>query len=461
MISLLFNSDKHETGTVFGVESLKLAEFLSNCFCDDTVGQYTMDILSKPLLDRADISYRQSVMQIFFNKMDAFHAILELYRRLEQLLVEWQNVKKDYAMLLRSGGEGASGYAQWSYLKESVRYVLKIKAGLVRQLEIISCLSSEPNPAMAGLCNFSTKAIALIEKNEPLFKTIIQSSYEHIDISVCVQLNDMAEVLQITLQPTKKIKKSRIFALHDTDKLFHEAIRHTNYILATINDAFFVQFVQLYKELQFYRFAVRYLQLMQDEQIQWIFPVISEKEGDLYVDHLYDPFLIAKQYSQNIIPRDIKLPANQSSILIGDNNTGKTFFLRAIAYVQLFAQAGLPIPANNALVSIRKNIYIVFASRELQEKKDFLNVGLFERDVIQMAGVVNQVSSYDLVLINEVFQSTFYGEAAESLHNILQFFKRNMVQFVVVTHIERLLGYYQNDEVMIMKANPDYTILSI
>lgn len=461
MISLLYKSDAQNTGKIIGAEALKLEEFLKNAFCDESMSRYIIEILCRPLLNKEDILYRSSIMRAFFRETDAFKSLLKLHERFGQLFEDWQKVKKDYAMLQRADHERSIGYAKWSYLKESVRYMLKIKAGLISQLALLDKIASDSDFEAGSLQDFSARAIDLFDKNEPLLNSIARSSYENIDVSICIQLDDLAEVLNVTLQEAKKSRHNdynSALSSFDADVLFHEAVSYTNTMIVTVNDAFFNYLLSLGKELQFYQFAVRYMQIMQDEKINYIFPSVSEDETGMLVERLMDPFLLIKRCEESIVPRNIRLNATESAALTGDNNTGKTFYLRSIAYVQIFAQAGLPLPAGSASVSIRKNIFIVFAARELHDKKDMLNVGLFERDVIQMAEVVRQAALHDFVLINEVFQSTYYGEAAGALYNILQYFKRNSVQFFVVTHIERLLSYFKCGDVVMLKANGDYTI---
>ena len=53
---------------------------------------------------------------------------------------------------------------------------------------------------------------------------------------------------------------------------------------------------------------------------------------------------------------------NDGIVIRGLNKTGKTSFLRGLGAVQIFAQAGLPVCASSAELSVKNGIFSHFSS---------------------------------------------------------------------------------------------------
>lgn len=123
-------------------------------------------------------------------------------------------------------------------------------------------------------------------------------------------------------------------------------------------------------------------------------------------------------------------------LITGDNGSGKTVLLRALATAQLFAQAGLPLPATAATVRIRRRVMSLYAADE----KD---AGRFEEECRQLSAIVDTITAEDLLILNEPFQSTAYDEGERLLDEVLRALAAVSLDVVLVTHLlplkERLL----------------------
>lgn len=454
VIHLLYTTDTPRTGQVVGEEHLKLDEFLKNAFCDDATCKYVSETLCSPLLAKEDILYRQEIVRVITANPEFFQALLTVLGKMDVVYTDWQNVKKDYAMLTRTSRE--PGYTQWTYLKENIRYLLKIKQGIAQFYDLLTVLSETSQKVFSSFLNFLQQSLDLLNQYDALITCLSRASYEHADLSICIEINSMAEIFALMLDVGGRKSSGKILSDGPINLLFYEAIRYTNQVVTLINGGFFEFFHQNASEMLFYRFAVRYIQLLNDAQVRWTFPSIAD-DAVMQVRSLLDPFLVVQGRTKNIVPRDICMETDQSAILTGDNNTGKTFYLRSLAYILLFTQAGLPIPAEMARVGIRKNFYILFASRECM-KQSQPDIGLFEMDAMQLAPIVHKVQGGDFVLLNEIFQSTFYDEAAEALCPILTYLGRKSVQFLLVTHIESLLLHDMGPNVLHLQAGEDFVI---
>ena len=141
-------------------------------------------------------------------------------------------------------------------------------------------------------------------------------------------------------------------------------------------------------------------------------------------------------------------------IVRGMTDSGKTVYLRAIAEAQLFAQAGLPVLAEKAALSVRHGLFSHFSSAE----EEFLNKnarGRFDQEASELASIISSIKPYSLLLLNETFQTTSYKEGTESIYNILKFMPYLKTKYVFVTHLVNLFDYMKNENVLLAQTSDD------
>ncbi|HIX92746.1 MAG TPA: hypothetical protein H9681_07700 [Firmicutes bacterium] len=128
-------------------------------------------------------------------------------------------------------------------------------------------------------------------------------------------------------------------------------------------------------------------------------------------------------------------------LITGENNSGKTVYLRSVGTAQLLFQAGLPVPCESARMRILSAVYTCYAAAE----KEFVSgndAGRFEQEVRILSQLAERIQPNSLLLLNEVFQTTAYSEGAEGLYHILNYFMRHGVNFIAVTHLKELVPLY-------------------
>lgn len=155
------------------------------------------------------------------------------------------------------------------------------------------------------------------------------------------------------------------------------------------------------------------------------------------------------------VPNDVSLTASESGLLVkGLTDSGKTVYLRAIGSAQLFAQAGLPVLAESARMSIRHGFFSHFSSAE----EEFLSgdaAGRFDQEAKEIARIISGLTPHSLLLLNETFQTTSYREGTESMYNILRFMPGLGTKYIFVTHLTRLFGYMQNENAVLANTSDD------
>lgn len=143
-----------------------------------------------------------------------------------------------------------------------------------------------------------------------------------------------------------------------------------------------------------------------------------------------------KSQGSNFIPNDCQLPPDKHVMLLtGPNMAGKSTFLRQNAVAVILAQAGLPLPAQNAVIGIVDRLFSrVGAADDLARGRSTFMV-----EMTETASILNQAGPRSLVVIDEIGRgtSTLDGLAIawatlESLHSHLQ------TRTIFATHFHEL-----------------------
>lgn len=135
---------------------------------------------------------------------------------------------------------------------------------------------------------------------------------------------------------------------------------------------------------------------------------------------------------KNPIKNDVLCSEDVHGIVIsGPNTGGKTVFLKSITLSYLLFYHGFFVPAKEAELYPYEGLF--YFGNDLQD----LNVGLssFSGEVKNYIQLINQLTSSNLILIDEIFNSTSSDEAsALSLAYFDELHKRSKCQIVVSTH---------------------------
>ena len=182
------------------------------------------------------------------------------------------------------------------------------------------------------------------------------------------------------------------------------------------------------------------------------FPEISDIAA-MKCEELRDIFLCATTVTpEQIVPNDVHFSENVRGILIrGENNSGKTVYLRSISCAQLMAQAGLPVCAKTAVIGMRNALFTQFASGE-KEFNSGNDAGRFEQEVRDVVKIVDALIPNSLVILNETFQTTAYAEGAEGLFPILNYINGRGCGWILVTHLHELFSRFDNDGIVKMQT---------
>lgn len=477
--SLLFSAAEE---TVSASENLIADFMLDRSFgkicADVNKRRYFLGIVAAPLMNSENIIYRREILRDFIARANLLPGLKHAFGMFSVLKEDQQRERTKLFSIARtndadSAFSNSMAIAQISsltfkkillFLRE-IREILHIYPPLSQGLRSLSAridklTGGDAFDRLIELCtcfeNLSTNDIYDIHNK--LNENARISEYELFGIEPFVKSPEVTGIKKLFAPKSKpetnpgEIKFTDLF-----DKLRSEllsgAIGKAGDLFSKIAKNLFDEFGGISKELEFYEIALLYNEALRKKNIPSCFPEINT-DRKTYIESLYDLLLCMTQLNAySIVPNDVCIEPDTKGILIrGENNSGKTVYLRSVGTAQLLAQAGLPIPAKTASVTVMNGISTQFAASE----KEFTagnEAGRFEQEVREISAMIDNNKPDSLVLLNETFQTTAYNEGAEGLYHILNYLSARGVKWILVTHLHELFDRFAENEIMKMASD--------
>jgi DNA mismatch repair ATPase MutS len=151
----------------------------------------------------------------------------------------------------------------------------------------------------------------------------------------------------------------------------------------------------------------------------------------------YDLALAAKiaGTDEAVITNDFRFDGNERVLVIsGPNQGGKTTFARSVGQLHYLAALGLPVPAGEATLLHVDDVFTHFDREEAIAEEQ----GRLAADLLRTRDILDRAGSTSLVILNELFQSTQAGDAADLTARVLAALRQRDVLTVCVTFVDEV-----------------------
>ncbi len=457
MKSLLFLEDESKIASVFGIDELKLKEFiLGVTYMDSEAQKYVYDILSKPLKDLELIQRRQKLVYDFCENQIPFDKMYRSFKNFMQLRRDITEKRRRFGNLTRERGVFLFNL-KIDRMKNEVDYFIKIYESL-NEIEKLFTFNITSPDLQEFIGNIKTINSYMRNFINTVGRDLLSGATEEFNPDVFVEIDHIYDISVSEICGMNKAKAAGFKAADSSaSDLVILGVDRMYKKLYNINNSLTTAFLDVSKELQFYNFAIEYYKCFTRYNVECTFPEFVE--GPISARHLHDPLLASNLIRQSTDAQIevIRIVSNNisdlsSCIITGDNNNGKSTFQRSIVFSNLLAQCGFYVPGVSVKFNVNENFILCFAG---WDKED--SFGRFENEVIKTAEAFKYAGPNSLVVFNEIFQSTAYDEATEALESILKALLCEKCKFICVTHLLKLTESFKNyDQVTHIGVTPDH-----
>jgi hypothetical protein len=197
-------------------------------------------------------------------------------------------------------------------------------------------------------------------------------------------------------------------------------------------------------ELAFYLGAARLVRRLQARGLPMCQPELAPAEEGLCRLRCAYNLNLALRFAEQEEPADLRRrivlndiefgPRGTVFVLTGPNRGGKTTYLQAIGIVQLLAQAGLYVPAEQARVSPVDGIYTHFPA----EERPGTDAGRLGEEAARLSAIFTRATRRSLILLNESLSSTSPWESLHLARDVLRTLRALGARAVYTTHHHQL-----------------------
>lgn len=187
-------------------------------------------------------------------------------------------------------------------------------------------------------------------------------------------------------------------------------------------------------ELAFYTAAVRLMDKLEKRGMPFCQPeIVPMAERVTEIRGLVNFNLCLRSETCPVASDAVFDADGRIAILTGPNSGGKTTYVGAVGMAHVLAQAGLFVPALEARISPVAEILTHFPQLETRQQ------GRLAEEAARLREVFQYVTPHSLVLLNETFSSTSFGEALYLAQDVVCGLRVAGVRAIYATHLVELV----------------------
>ena len=145
--------------------------------------------------------------------------------------------------------------------------------------------------------------------------------------------------------------------------------------------------------------------------------------------------LLSPESPNEYVPNDTYATADSCfTIITGINGSGKSTYLKQIAMIVILAQCGSYVPAEQAIISVREQIFCRIGNTDDQEH----NLSTFLLEMKETAFILNHATEKSLVLVDELGRATSNEDGVAIAWATAEYLLKKRAMTFFVTHYPQL-----------------------
>lgn len=419
-----------------------------------------------PLRNIASITYRQEVMEDLENEalMQAIHAFSEQMKEMRKCLARSKELH-DYQYVFERWFLSATDI----YVTAVGRILGALGADHVQSQGLLAF--REYLKAYAGSEAFRQTAAAIESLNSHLssIRYCLNLKSGGITVSRFDEEGDYGSAIEKTFRKFSSLPASErrtparnsVEVNHVQSRvldrlalLYPDIFRGLDEFYARHQDFLDSAVARFDREIQFYIAYLSYIGRLRQARISFCRPQLVATVKDVGCRASVDIALASKLAGQGreVIPNDFFLRDPERILVVtGPNQGGKTTFARMFGQVHYLASLGCPVPGTEARLFVFDRIFSHFERRE-----DITNLrGKLQDDLVRIRRIVDEATSRSLIVMNEVFSSTTFGDAVYLSKMVIGRISELDAVCVWVTFLDELASFNEKTVSMVAVIDPD------
>lgn len=396
-------------------------------------GPFVQMILASAPTDSNDLLFRRRIMSELFEGGTAKTEFDEMHIRLRAMAKVYQDILN----IVPDSEAMADGYYAPSHDLEGHETALNIML-LHSYIELLEKMKSgEFVSGVSNLKQYSGELMGTQAYKRMADFVRVFSEDTIVSAFVTLKLNRMGGVSSTQIETVNEEQRRGM-----AQRMFAKANPVLSWILTRQVRGFIqenydnmLQLLSYLAEFEFYAGALNFSRKLEQNAMPRTLPNFEDgKKTDIRA--LHNPLILVQEREEGeplcSIPNDVYFDErNRLYVLTGPNDSGKSFFLTAVALGIVLAQNAYPIPAESAVLSPVDNVFTHFIPKADVRKAG----GRYRSELRQLRYIVEAATPRSLILLDEPCGGTDSGQGVVQSIRTVRALNRIKCKTLFCTHM--------------------------